>query len=653
MMIEKTLTTVCPRDCYDTCFLRVKVDENGKIVSIKGDPINPVTQGFVCPRGAKDKDRLLQNRVFYPYTRIKNHSVWRFRQSNWDEALTIVSDKLRQTLDDYGAKSVLHLEYAGNTGLLTWYFPQRVWNAIGATMTDGALCSNSGHAALSLHYGLSYGIQPVDLLEKKFIVYWGFNAAVSSMHMWNLSLKARREQESLIAVVDPRRSKSAEKADIWLNPRPGSDMTLAYGIARYLIDYNYVDLDFIEQWTQGYELFKKEILKWTPNRVERVTGIKWNLIKKIGEMYGDLTPSATMIGIGFQKSVQGAESVRAVSLIPALLGLHRSFFYSNSNGFFVDFGYLTGESLTKKRPNVVSQVALSKLVKQGEFKFIFIYNMNPALTLPDQRALRAGLSREDVYVVVHDTHWSGTTDYADVVLPAPTYLEKEDLVIPWGHHYLRLSKKIVNPIGDSRDEIWLMQKLARALNLNEEWIYEDPWEVVKKTLENTLKTGSFADLMKGKDLALKFKPLNTYQTPTGKIEFYSTKAEELGLNPLPTQHSTEVKDKEFVLLNSALRKYTHTQFQEVYGPIPPIVHINPKDAETHQIKDNSVITLYNKLGSITMKAVLTNSVPKGVLWSPRQLVGINGEPQNSLVPSSTQKIGKGPIFNSIIVKLSK
>ncbi|MFX0062990.1 MAG: molybdopterin-dependent oxidoreductase [Candidatus Hermodarchaeota archaeon] len=653
MMIERTLTTVCPRDCYDTCFLRVNVDENGKIVSIKGDPTNPVTQGFVCPRGAKDKNRLTQNRVLYPYTRIKNHPIWKFRQSNWDEALSIVSEKLQQTLENHGSESILHLEYAGNTGLLTWFFPQRIWNAIGATKTDGALCANSGHEALSLHYGQSYGLQPEDLLKKKLIVYWGFNAAVSSMHMWNLSQKARRQYETQIAVVDPRKSKSAKKSDVWLNPRPGTDVALAFGITRYIIEYNYVDLDFIEKWTHGYSLLKEEVMKWTPDRIKKVTGIKWDLIERLGQAYGELQPSATMIGLGFQKSVQGAESVRAVSLIPALLGLHRSFFYSSSNGFFVDLGYLMGETLTSKKPNVKSQVALSTRVKQGEFKFIFIYNMNPALTLPNQRALRAGLSREDVFVVVHDTHWSETTDYADVVLPAPTYLEKEDLVIPWSHRYIRLSKKIVNPLGDSRDEIWLMQKLVRALNLTEEWLYEDPWEAVKKTLENTLDTGTFGDLMKGKNLALKNKPFNTYQTSTGKIEFYSTKAEELGLSPLPIQHSAEVDDKEFVLLNSALRKYTHTQFQEVYGPIPPIVHINPKDAELFQIKNNSVITLYNELGSVTLKAVLTHNVPKGVLWAPRQLVGINGEPQNSLAPGSTQKIGKGPTFNSIIVKLSK
>ncbi|MFX1254093.1 MAG: molybdopterin-dependent oxidoreductase [Promethearchaeota archaeon] len=652
-MIETTLTTVCPRDCYDTCFLIVKIDNEGKILSIKGDRSNPVTQGFVCPRGAKDVERLLRNRVLYPYIKNKDDSMWRFRQSNWDEALSFVSEKLRQTLEDHGPESILHLEYAGNTGLLTCYFPQRIWSAIGATKTDGALCANSGHEALSLHYGQSYGLQPNDLLNKKLIVYWGFNAAVSSMHMWNLSKKARKQHEALIAVVDPRKSKSAEKADIWLNPRPGTDVALAFGIARYIIEHNYVDLDFIEKWTHGYSLFKEEVMKWTPSRVKKVTGIEWDLVGKLGQAYGELQSSATMIGIGFQKSIQGAESVRAVSLIPALLGLHRSFFYSSSNGFYVDLGYLMGENLTTKKSRVVSQVALSKLVKQGDFKFIFIYNMNPALTLPDQRALRAGLSREDVFVVVHDTHWSGTTDYADVVLPAPTYLEKEDLVIPWGHHYLRLSKKIVNPIGDSRDEIWLMQKLARALKLTEEWLYEDPWEAVKKTLENTLKTGTFADLMKGKDLVLKYKPLNTYQTSTGKIEFYSTKAEKLGLSPVPIQHSPEINDKEFVLLNSALRKYTHTQFQEVYGPIPPIVHINPKDAELCQIKDNSIITLYNILGSVTMKAVITNDVPKGVLWAPKQLVGINGEPQNSLAPGSPQKIGKGPTFNSITVKLSK
>lgn len=153
----------------------------------------------------------------------------------------------------------MHLEYAGNVGLLTWYFPQRLWNAIGATKTDYSICSKSGHEAISLHYGLSYGLPPDELDRMKLIVYWGFNASVSSPHLWRLSMKVKKG--AIIAVVDPRRSESAKEADIWLSPRPRSDVALVYGLSRYLIEHNYVDLEFIKKWTRGYDLFRKEVMK--------------------------------------------------------------------------------------------------------------------------------------------------------------------------------------------------------------------------------------------------------------------------------------------------------------------------------------------------------------------------------------------------------
>ena len=650
----RKVKAMCPRDCYDSCFLTILVNDGDKVTSIVGSFENPVTQGFTCPRGVKDREHVYSwNRILNPYIRAGKKPSKSFNRVSWNEALDLVVHSLQEVLDNYGAQAILHLEYAGNMGLLTRYFPQRLWNAIGATKTDYSICSKSGHEAIALHYGLSYGIQPEELLKTKLIVYWGFNARISSPHLWALSLKAKREERAIIAAVDPRKSETASAADIWLNPKPGSDVALAYGIARFLIDHNYVDLDFIKKWTYGYKSFKNEVMKWTPSKVEEVTNIKWSLIETLGEAYGKNKPSATMVGIGFQKSIHGAESVRAVTLIPALLGFHRGFYYGNSKGWLIDIPYLTGESLANKKSKIVSQVALGKLLEEGEFKFIYIYNMNPVLTLPDQGAVRKGLLREDTFVIVHDTHWTETTKYADVILPAPTYLEKDDVVISYSHCYTRLSRRAVNPIGESKDEIWVMRELAKRLKLKENWIFEDPWKAVKKTLEGAFENGSFEDLIANSTLKLKSKPKNEYQTPTGKIEFYSKKAEELDLSPFPIQLPINLDKGEFVLLNSALPQYTHTQFQEFYGPIPQVVWINTADAERLNIKNGEIIELYNELGVVEVKAIVTNKISRGVLWSPRQLTGLNGEAQNSLIQCTTQEIGGGSTFNSTRVKIKR
>jgi len=342
-----------------------------------------------------------------------------------------------------------------------------------------------------------------------------------------------------------------------------------------------------------------------------------------------------------------------VSLLPTLLGYHRGFLYSNNRGRFIDWTYLNGDKLTSKKAKIVSQVALGNTLKDGDFKFVFIYGTNPAVTLPNQSAVRTGLSRSDMFKVVHDTHWTETAKLADVVLPAATYLEKTDLVLSDYHRYCRLSNKAVEPLGESKHEISLMHELAKELRIRDEWVYEEPWEALRKTLRFAFEEGSVDDLFNGKIMKLRSKPKTEYQTPSGKIELYSSKAKEMDLNPLPEQVPLgELENGWFILLNSSLPNYTHSQFTDVYGPIPQTVWINIEDSNTLGIKDGEEVQIYNNLGEVTLRAIVTNKVPKGVLWTPRPVTGINGNPLNSLVSSTSQTIGKGPMFNTTKVKLA-
>jgi anaerobic selenocysteine-containing dehydrogenase len=645
----KQVSTVCARDCYDTCSLKVTLGESEQILSIKGDPTNPITQGFTCPRGATDHNRLNKNRVENPFLR----KVEGFEKATWEKGLDVVSKKLNDTIKKYGSESVLYLDYAGNMGLLTTVFPKRLWNKIGATQTDGAICSKSGHEALALHYGESYGIKPIEIPSMKLVVFWGFNAAVSSPHMWALAKKARKERGTQIIVIDPRESRTAKTADLWIQPMPGSDVALAYGVINYLIQNGYMDPKFIKEWTTGFEHLKTEAGKWTPDRVEEITGVAWRRVEQLGEAYGRLKPGTTMIGIGLQKCDQGADQVRAVSFIPALLGLHRGFFYGNGSSFSVDKSLISGQALTDKTPKNVNQVALADLVKNGEFKFIYINCMNPVMTLPNQHAFREGISRQDVFVVVHDTHWTKTTQYADVVFPASTYLEKEDLVIPWGHNYVRYSRRVVRPVTNSQSEAWVMRKIAERLGLTENWLYEDAWDSVELALKNALERGTFQALKSGEILTLKTKSKNKYSTPSGKIEFYSSTAADIGLNPMPIQTPLCIEKGKFILLNSATPKYTSTQFQEVYGAIPAVVVMNSQDAERQGIKEGHIVTIANERGQVQAKATISDTLPERIVWCPRQFEGLLGEPLNCLMSSAPQEIGSGPRFNSTIVTVNR
>lgn len=647
--MNMTVDASCPRDCYDTCLLKVEVDpEANRVLRVRGDPSSPVTRGFVCPRGAADPRRTHSpRRILYPYVR-EDKPGGPLRRVTWREAIDLAAARLREVLETHGPESVLVLEYAGNMGLLTWHFSLRLWNSIGATRTDHTICSASGHAALRLHYGSSHGVMPEEIPGMRLVVFWGFNAAVSALHLWTLALEARRRGAKLVA-VDPRRSETAEKTDLWVAPRPGTDVALAYGVMRAMVDEDLVDREFIEKNTYGYEHLVEELSKWSLERVERITGVPSRTVRELATLYGTLRPSATLIGFGMQKSLGGGEAVRAVSLIPALAGMHRGFYYSNSAAWLVDKSYLTGEKMARNRPLVVSQVALGRLLEEGSFKYIYIYNTNPASTLPNQNAVRRGLSRRDVFVVVHDTHWNETTDYADLVLPAPTYLEKTDVVVSYSHRYVRLSRRAIKPLGESRDEVWVMRRLASRLPVDP-WVMEDPWEALKKALENALEDGDFDDLLEGKTLKLVARPRDEYPTPTGRIELYSTLAEKEGHSPLPRQPET---GGGFTLITSAHPKYTHSQFQDVYGPIPPVVWVNPLDAESLGVRDGDLVRLHNRLGSVTLRAMVTDRVPPGVLWAPRLATGLDGNPVNSVALDEPQRLGGGSTFNSTRVFLEK
>ena len=647
--MDRQISTVCARDCYDTCSLRVTLADTGRIASIKGDPSHPVTQGFTCPRGAKDHERLLKNRVEAPVLRQED----RLEPTDWEQGLSVVTRKLTDVLYRHGPEAVLYLDYAGNTGLLTEQFPRRLWNCIGATLTDGALCTRSGREALGLHYGDSYGLTPTELLSMRVIVFWGFNAAASSPHIWRLAKQARVQHGARIVVVDPIRNRTAEGADLWIRPRPGSDVALAYGLVNHLIERDLVDREFVSKWTTGFDELQLKAGEWSLEKTERTTGVPRRQIEELGDMYGIAKPSATMIGIGLQKCDRGADQVRAVSFIPALLGLHRGFFYTNGNGYRVDVPMLSGETLTTNPPRIVSQVALADLVARGEFKFIYVSGMNPAVTLPNLHAFREGLSRQDVFVVVHETHWTKTTEYADVVLPAPTYLEKDDLVVPWSHNYIRYSNRAVHPVTDSRSEVWVMREIAKRLALKEEWLYQDPWAAVELALEDALEDGSYQSLKSGEMLRLKMKPRNHYPTPSGKIEFHSSRAVASGFDPLPVQAPLDVEDGRLVLLTSATPRYTSTQFQEVYGPIPAVITINPRDAERGSIAEGDVVSVASELGQVQMKATISDAVSLGVTWAPRQSEGLAGEPLNCLMSGEPQEIGSGPRFNSTRVTVTR
>lgn len=633
----------CPRDCYDTCRLRAYV-EGGKVVRVIGDD-GEYTYGLTCPRAAKDVERIYSPaRVLYPHIKAGKS----FKRIDWESALNVLTSKLRYVLDNYGPQHVLFLEFAGNRGILTRNACRRLWNFLGVTKTDGSICDRNGERALRLTYGSTYGIFPSDIKGLKMGVIWGFNPAVSAMHLWKV-LHDIKDMGGYLITIDVRYSETAKSSTSFIKVKPGSDGALALGLAKYFIEHEYVDEEFIKIHTYGFDALKDNVAKYTLDYVEAVTGVSKMTITELAEAMITNKPFSIFVGYGIQRRHGGGEIVRAISLLPALLGIHRGFYYSNSDGLCMNFKAVEGADRWRAM-NVVSMEKVGEIISKGYFKLVYVHLCNPVATLPNSSRIVEGFERNDVFVVVHETHWSDTAKIADLVIPAPTFYEKLDLVYSYTHNIIYLNKPVIEPLGESVGEYQIMCEIAKNVAPNNyREICLDPYEI----FELAIGRNNLEKLITDNSLEIVTKPRNVYQTYTGKIEFYSTQAEEEGLPPLPSPPDIdEVNPDELILISSAHPHYTHTQFEDVYGPKPTTIHVSPKDAEKLGLRNGDVAEIRNEKGFAYMTVRIDESLNEGVLWTPRQSYTLDGKRINVLISDDVDTYG-GSTLNSTRVRIKK
>ncbi len=635
------IPVACARDCYDTCRLLADV-RGGKLVQVRASPEFP-TKGMLCPKAIADPRRVYsRSRILYPYVRTASG----FKRVSWDEAISIIASKLSELLSE--PSKILYLEYAGNIGLVTRYFSRRMWNFIRAARTDYSICDAGGEAALKLIYGSTYGILPRDYTKVKLFILWGFNPVVSAPHLFRLISEVRSEKNTPLIAIDIRRSETAKLSDLYIKVKPGSDGILALGIASYLISKGKVDEEFINKYVHGFKEFSNLVRKYDLDFVEERTGVPKQDVIELAEVMYELRPFCVLMGYGLQRRHGGGEIIRSIAALPAVLGVHRGFYYGNRDGLNIDFNYIAGADLGEPS-RVVSMQKVGHHLARGEFKLVYIHLTNPAATLPNLQKVIEGISREDVLTAVHDTHWSDTAKLADVVLPAPTFYEKFDFVCGYWHNLIFLNEAVIEPLGESLSEAEVMRELARELNLPES-VAPDFMEVIKGALGSEV----FSRLLRDKVAEVPYKPLAQYQTPTRKIELYSTKAAERGLPPLPNPPSGEVLQYgEFLLITSAHPNYMHTGFEDVYGDVPAVAVINYDDAADLGVKEGDTVELYNSLGRVIVRVAISSDVPRRVIWMPRHALGLNGVRINVLVSDSTEDLGGGSVTNSTKVKVRK
>jgi len=580
--------------------------------------------------------------------RIGMKGEGKFKRISWDKALKEIVSRMKEIIRKYGPQAILHYEYAGHCGLLNYYFPLRFFNAIGASSIQHTICDSAGEEAIALHYGLRYGSFPKDILKSKMIVLWGINSAWTNLHGYTLVLKAKRNGAK-IYVIDPVKTKTS-KIGTHLRPKVGSDAALALGVANYIIENNLYDEEFVEKYTFGFEKFKKHVKSFTLDKVSKITGLSKEEIINFAEDHANLKPNIIHIGYGMQRHLNGGEMVRAICLLPVLIGLHRGYIYCNGVRDF-DIDYLAGKNLRKIPERKINMVQLGKFLKSGEIKMIFIYGANPLVTLPNQNLVREAFQQEDLFVVVHDIFKTETADYADILLPATTFFETIDIHVSYWHEYISINEKAIEPLGEAKSNVELFKLLARYMGLKENELYEDEWEIIRNILAKSKMIDFTLEELRSKGFAkLKTFPKDEYQIPSGKIEFYSQKAKQRGLNPLPEHVEIEGKYP-ICLLTPRHRDILGSQFRNVMPSFEPIIEISVEDAAERNINDGDIVTVYNDLGEVTLKAKISDRVPKGVALAYAFIKNMKGKCINILTIDETQIYGGCSTFNSTFIEI--
>ncbi len=642
--------STCPRDCYDTCSMVTRV-KNGRLHGSEPNSKHPFTGDLLCPKGRNLAPYVYsKSRLLFPMRRTGKKGSGEFEKVTWNDALKEISQKIGEVSASDGPGAILQYDYAGTMGLVQRYFPSRFFNAIGASRISHTICSRAGDKALQVVYGSSLGMLPEEIEKCRLIVVWGMNPAWSSVHGFEI-LKRAAKRGAKIYVVDPVKTATAE-IGTHLQIRPATDGALALGIMNHLIQNRLCNEIFLEQNTVGFDRLAGVTSKYDMNTISRTTGLATRQIEDFIGDYVSQRPNCIMMGYGMQRQRNGGEMVRAISMLPALIGENRGFFYSTDLGDF-DMGYLEGTALRTRRLTTYNMVDLGRTLQAGRIKMMFVYNSNPLATLPNQSLVRKGFARDDMYTVVHDLFQTDTADYADMVLPATSFFEHYDINTSYFHNYLSLNEKAIEPLGEAKSNSDTFRALASAMKLTQRELFEED-EKVARTLVSKSKSveGKFDDLTKKGFLRLKVPNRKLYPTPSKKIEIYSAAAESEGLGGLPS-HVPVSSNLPYMLLTPVHKLLVRSQYHSRWQDIQPVVYANPEDAKSEGVDDGSMVTLSNELGDWDVRCEVSEAVPRGVLVTHSALWPklCDGSSANFLTTDFVQRYGQNSGYNSTFVRM--
>jgi anaerobic selenocysteine-containing dehydrogenase len=663
--IEHDVATVCPLDCPDSCSLDVTV-QDGRVAAIDGSSLNPVTGGYICAKVRRFPERLYgPDRLLYPAVRKGPKGLASFERVSWDEALSLVAERMLETRRQWGGESILPYSYGGSNGLLTQDTSDAtLFRRLGASRLARTVCAAATGAANMAMYGKMPSITYQDFPEARLIVLWGVNPSASGIHLVPYIREAQRRGAVLI-VVDPRTTPLARQADIHLAVRPGTDLPVALSLHRFLFEEGHADEVFLKEHARGAEELREKARGWTFERAAAEADVPVDALRRVAELYAATRPALIRCGWGQERNRNGGNASLAILALPAVAGKfgERGGGYTMSNT--ASWGITnTWAKSAEPRTRIVNMNQLGRALLEytdPRINMLFVYNSNPAATTPDQGRVLRGLERDDLFTVVFEQVMTDTARYADVLLPNTTFLEGYDLVRAYGPWALQLARPVIEPVGESRSNAEVFGELIDLAGMREEMDprgeLEEMLDVIARlpddVADGVRATGAASVPFDGRPI--QFRDVWP-RTPDRKVHLYpEALAQDAPAGLYGYQPDPATSDFPLALITPASERTISSTLAELSRPEVRLL-IHPDDAAVRGVNDGDDVRVFNALGEVRCKAGVggwirrgTVSMPKGI-WRKHTANGFTG---TSLVPDALTDLGGGACFNDARVQVER
>ena len=661
------LPTVCPLDCPDTCSLEVTV-KSGEVVKLDGTDVNPLTEGYICSKVRRFPRHLYgDERLRHPLARRGAKGEGSFERVSWDDALDLLAQRLREIRDRHGGEAILPLSYGGSNGYLTQDTTDaRLFRRLGASRLIRTVCAAPTTAAATGLYGKMPGVAFEDFSSARLIVVWGANPSASGIHLVPIIRRAQAQGAKLV-VVDPRRTPLAKKADLHLAPRPGTDLVVALSLIRWLFDSGHADTGFLAAHATGAEELEQRAEPWTFERAAEVAGVAAADLEAFGRLYAGSDPAVLRCGWGQERNRNGGSATAAILALPAVAGKFGrrggGYTLSNTGAWKLDPEQLAGAEEPATRIVNMNQVGDVLLGAEPPVKLLFVYNANPLMTLPEQEKVRAGLERGDLFTVVFEQVMTDTARYADLVLPATTFLEHRELRRGYGATMLAEGPPVIEPVAEARPNYRVFADLCHRLGLSRAGEPETPEDLVAGLLR---QSGRGGELRAALDDA-GFADPDLGRAPVQFVDhFPATSDRKIHLVPEALDREAEgglyayrgdpaTERAPLALISPATSRTVSSTFGQLHKRQVPL-ELHPDDAAARGLASGDEVRVWNDSGEVRCRLQISRDLRPGVAMLPKGLWSHNtlsGTTANALAPDTLTDVAGGACFNDARVAVER